>query len=72
MPKSNKKILTTIRKVQAFKCMPAIQLATACGTPSIVKIQAKEADIPMINSTEAVSSAERNKMFGTAFHSRVR
>ena len=60
------------RCISAFKCMPAIQLATAWGTPSIVRIQAKEADIPMISSTEAVNNAERNKIFGTAFHSRVR
>ncbi len=52
--------------------MLVIQLAMLCGTPSMVKIHAKEADMPMIKRTDAVSRAERDRMSGTAFHSKVR
>ena len=38
----------------------------------MVSIQAKEADSPMMISTEADSSAERARMSGSAFHSSVR
>ena len=72
MPKSNKKMLMTIKKVHGLSCISTIQLATVCGTPSMVKIQANDADMPMMRNTEAVNKAERDKMSGTAYHSRVR
>ena len=49
-----------------------IQSAMACGGPSIVNIQAKEADKPMMMSTDTVINADRAKMSGSAFHSKVR
>ena len=72
MPKISKKMFTAIKNVKADMSCPPIHSASLMGKPSMVKIQAKALDVPMMMSTEAVMRAERDKMSGTAFHSSVR
>ena len=72
MPNKSSKMLMAIRNDQGPNCKAVNQLATACGTPSMVSTQAKEADMPMMISTEAVSKLERHKMSGTADQFKVR
>jgi hypothetical protein len=71
MPNSSKNTLRTIKNPHTLRSKLLIQLAINCGTPSMVSTQAKEADMPMMISTDAVSKADRHKMSGIMAHVNV-
>ncbi|MNT98271.1 hypothetical protein D3C72_2408180 [compost metagenome] len=72
MPNKSRNTLTMIRNIHGERFMLMSHSAICCGMPSMVSTHANEADSPMMISTDADSSAERDRMSGSIFHSSVR
>ena len=61
--------MTANRNASGDSCMPTIHAVSCCGTRETVSTHANAADIATMMSTDAVISAERDRIAGSIRHS---